>query len=354
MAIKTDGIWFKDEHGRTRLLRGVNLSATSKFPAEPNCATHISENFFNLTTCSFVGRPFPLDQADEHFTRLKSWGLNFLRFLVTWEAIAPFAPEEYDEEYLDYLQAIIEKAYEYDMMLFIDPHQDVWSRFSGGDGAPKWTFDAIGMDVTRFKDTGAAIVHQTHGDPLPKMIWPTNYTKLASATMFTLFFGGNDFAPETTVDGVPIQDYLQSHYFKAIQQVAKRLVGLPNVIGYETMNEPSHGFISWRDIRNTNRNLVNLHETPSPYQAMLLGCGIKQEVEYYHNPLPIWNTVKTSVIDPQGQGVWKDGYECVWKQNGVWDFDKNGEPRVLRPSHFIYVNNHEIDFRDEYMRPFLQ
>ena len=36
---------------------------------------------------SFVGRPFPLDEADEHFKRLRAWGLTFLRFLVTWEVI---------------------------------------------------------------------------------------------------------------------------------------------------------------------------------------------------------------------------------------------------------------------------
>ncbi len=48
------------------------------------------------------------------------------------------------------------------------------ARFSGGDGAPGWTFEAAGMDLTRFDATGAALTHQVHGDPLPRMIWPTN------------------------------------------------------------------------------------------------------------------------------------------------------------------------------------
>ena len=65
----------------------------------------------------------------------------------------------YDQEYLDYIYAIVKRAGDYGIRMVIDPHQDVWSRFSGGDGAPGWTFEAIGMDITKFAATGAAIVH---------------------------------------------------------------------------------------------------------------------------------------------------------------------------------------------------
>ncbi|MCJ7706898.1 MAG: glycoside hydrolase family 5 protein [Anaerolineales bacterium] len=193
--IGVDGSWFKDEHGRTLLLRGVNLGGSSKVPFSPDGATYRSEGFFNHRQVSFVGRPFPLEQADEHFSRLKRWGFDFLRFLVTWEAIEHAGPGLYDQAYLDYVYGIIRKAEEHGIRLFIDPHQDVWSRFSGGDGAPGWTFEKVGLDITKFAETGAAIVHQTHGDPFPRMVWPTNGAKLAAATMFTLFFGGSDFAP---------------------------------------------------------------------------------------------------------------------------------------------------------------
>ena len=70
-----------------------------------------------------------------------------------------------------------------------------------------------------------------------------------AATMFTLFFAGNDFAPLTKIDGQPVQDYLQNHYIDAIKQVALRLYDQPNVIGYDTMNEPSSGYIGWKDLK---------------------------------------------------------------------------------------------------------
>lgn len=173
------------------------------------------------------------------------------------------APEFTMKNTLDYLYQVVAKAGEYGFRVFIDPHQDVWSRFTGGDGAPGWTLEAAGLDMQGFQATGAAIVHNTHGDPFPRMIWPTNYAKLAAATMFTLFFAGNTFAPKTRVEGVPIQDYLQSHYFNAIKRVAARLKDLPHVLGYDTLNEPSAGWIGWQDL-NQHQALARMEKPPPP------------------------------------------------------------------------------------------
>jgi hypothetical protein len=350
--MQIDGPWFKDEHGRTLILRGVNLGGSSKVPY-PHGATHIREGFFEHRDVSFVGRPFPLEEADEHFARLRAWGFTFLRLLTTWEAIEHAGPGLYDHDYLDYLYKIVRKAGEHGLDLFIDPHQDVWSRMSGGDGAPGWTFEAVGLDVTRFAESGAAIVHAVHGDPFPRMIWPTNYTKLACATMFTLFFGGNDFAPQATVEGEPVQEYLQRHYIEAIRQVATRLKGLPNVAGYDTLNEPSPGYIGWADLTAPG-GVLRSGEMPTPLQAMALGAGVPQEVEVWSAGLRGIRRTGHTLANPRGTRAWRDGVNSLWQEHGVWDLGSNGQPRLLRPDHFSRVEGRPVDFAGDYLRPFLE
>src|SRR5262249_11849582 len=153
---------------------------------------------------------------------------------------------------------------------------------------------------------------------------PTNNSKLGSATMFTLFFAGNDFAPATKIDGIPAQEYLQSHYINAIKQVAMRLKDLPNVVGYDTLNEPAAGYIGCKDLSQMLGTWA-IGITPTPYQGMLLGAGYSQEVKYY-----VDSEIRDILpLNSEGARLWKPSYECVWKQNGVWT-DEGGQSRLLR------------------------
>lgn len=349
--MKIAGSKLVDNQNRVLMLRGVNLGGSSKVPFTPDGATYRAEGFFDHRNVSFVGRPFPLEDADEHYSRLRAWGFNTLRFLVTWEAIEHAGPGLIDTEYLDYLHEVVRKAGEHGFMVFIDPHQDVWSRFSGGDGAPGWTFEAVGLDITKFKSTAAAIVHQTHGDPFPRMIWPTNATKLAAATMFTLFFAGNDFAPATLVDRVPVQDYLQSHFLAAICKVAERLAGLECVIGYDVFNEPKKGYVGLKDLRNEISTL-KMGVTPTPWQSIQLGSGYAQRVPVYPHSLISVKGKNLLYIDPGGDKAWLPNRTCVWRENGVWDLDARGTPRLLRPDHFAVAGNQAADFSRDYLLPF--
>ncbi len=351
--LKIRGPWLTDEQGRTVMLRGVNLGGSSKVPTQPNGATYNPEGFFEHRQVSFVGRPFPLDEADEHYSRLRHWGFNCLRFLTTWEAVEHAGPGVYDEDYLDYLFAVVKKAGEYGFHVFIDPHQDVYSRFSGGDGAPGWTLEAAGFDMRNFKETGAAIVHQTHGDPFPRMIWPTNAYKLAAATMFTLFFAGNDFAPLTKVDGTPIQDYLQQHYFNAMKAVAKKLKDLDCVMGFDTLNEPQHGYIGLKDLRPLY-GFMDIGIVPTPWQSILLGSGYPQIVKHFERDLLGVHDKGDVTLNLPRQSAWLPGRECVWKQNGVWDVDDLGNPRLLKPDYFQKVGGRDVSFLQDYLKPFMQ
>ncbi len=344
--------FFTDQNNRKVFFRGVNLGGSNKIPVVPDGATYKKEGFFDHLNVSFIGRPFPLSEADEHFGRLKKWGFNFLRLLTTWEAIEHCGPGIYDIEYLDYFEEIVKKAGEYGFTIFIDPHQDVWSRFTGGDGAPGWTLELAGFDLKKIHPSCAAIVHNIHGDPFPKMIWSTNYQKLAAATMFTLFFGGKDFAPDFHIAGVQIQDYLQDHYINSILKIVDRLKKYEHVIGYDSLNEPSNGWIGYSDLRE-NHSQLKFGEMPTPWQSILLGDGREQEVEIWKIGKLGLKLVGWKKINQKGIRAWQTGTDCLWKQHGVWTSDDKKNPVLINPYYFSEANGEEVDFSTNYLKPFI-
>ncbi|TPX64490.1 hypothetical protein SpCBS45565_g05895 [Spizellomyces sp. 'palustris'] len=361
-TLQVDGSWFKDSTGRTIMLRGVNVSGNAKLPSTPYMPSHVRDGFFDDATVSFVGRPFPLAEADEHFARLHSWGFNFIRLNITWEALEHAGPEIYDFEFMLYITELLQKAKRHKFRVFIDPHQDVWSRFSGGSGAPGWTLRKAGLDVTKFAATNAAIVHNTYPDPdnYPKMIWPTNYYKLAAASMFTLFFGGKTFAPSCTVDGVNIEEFLQSHYCNAFATLAKKIKEVPGleddvVIGYDTLNEPSPGLIGCPDLSKLDpRQELKKGLTPTFFQAMLLGEGIKCDVDVWEFTSFGPRKQRTDTVDPAGTSAWlSQSGGCIWAGNGVWDRTTG---TLLRPEYFTKhpKTNQPVDFLSDHWMPFVR
>lgn len=231
-----------------------------------------------------------------------------------------------------------------------------WSRYSGGSGAPMWTFYAMGLDPTSFKPTEAALV-QNQWDPpteFPKMIWPTNYSRLACQVAFTLFTAGLDFAPKAIIDGKNIQEYLQDHLLEALRYFYKRIftetdLGNRTIIGVESLNEVNHGLVGFQDITKLPQdNSLKKGTTPTPYQAMMLGMGIAQEVDVYEFRSLGPTKVGTQLVDPEGVKAWlpedyddsKYGWKrdpgwklghCIWAQHGVWDETTH---EVLNPEYF--------------------
>ncbi|KAJ1557683.1 hypothetical protein HK096_005898, partial [Nowakowskiella sp. JEL0078] len=246
-------------------------------------------------------------------------------------------PGIYDEEFIDYLIQILKLAPKYGIKCFIDPHQDTWSRFSGGSGAPAWTFEVAGLDIQKFKVTGAAHLHQYAENNIGShMFWPTNYTKLASGTMFSLFFGGEIFAPKCTYEGKNIQNYLQDKFIDCFKHLAKRLNGLEAVAGFEVINEPHPGYIGISNLNAFDPSVNLLYGTcPSALQSFALGDGISQDVGLWKKSWP-WPTRKTGTIlmNKEGVSCWLNGKKCIWREHGVWDLDTNGNPKILKPDYF--------------------
>ncbi|KAG0761282.1 hypothetical protein G6F57_004777 [Rhizopus arrhizus] len=377
--MELNGSWFIDNTTkRTILFKGINLGGGTKLP---NGIPSQESNGYWVDydrKVNFVGRPFPLNEADEHLSRIANYGFNLLRFVITWEAVEHEGPGIYDEEYLSYLIQVLKKCESYNLKVFIDPHQDCWSRHCGGSGHPGWTIVLAGLNPMNFPATNAAIVHNLYSNPdeFPKMIWNTNYQKLAAATLFTLFFAGKEFAPKCIINGVHVQDYLQDHYLKCFAHVARRIKesGLENtvVIGYDTMNEPGQGYLSIDDITRFNKvdTDFKMGLMPTAFQGMLLGSSIPTKVDYWEFQ---WSGPKKTgevLVDPKGDHAWLSVDElnevdacfgwkrseswpagCIWATHGVWDKETE---QVLLPKYFVThpLTGEPIQFIDYWLDHF--
>lgn len=96
----------------------------------------------------------------------------------------------------------------------------------------------------------------------PKMSWPVNNLFYPAATMWAIFFAGEDYAPNTKIgknlrfrrgrygigpncvaDNENAGVYLRRHYYNAVSALAEALREEKNVLGFETLNEPNMGWI---------------------------------------------------------------------------------------------------------------
>jgi len=401
--------------------RGINL------PAKTPLVTSFRDSFSTLIrgkkAISFIDRPFPLIDAPSHFERLSNYGFNIVRLTVTWEAVMHAGPGIIDHDYLQYLSDLVDVACAYGIYVVMDPHQDVWSRMTGGDGAPEWTLDRVGFDMAGGGDllhrVGVAWLHPLHRDASYKrngiwnyandsfrdsfrdqeglitlsedeeegvndsdvvhMGWTTNMGRLATATMFTLFFAGDTFAPGITIedDGVDetgaslnicntegdvemscstpsnnpisLQTYLQKYYLQFLSAVAQAVKDKPNVLGFNTMNEPSNGMAGAPDL--TSQTFPTPIANPlSFFDGMRLSSGEALRAEQYNRPF-LYQKIIT--LNPDRLMAWKSVEHDIWRRMGVYEVDDvTEERRLLEPAYFKLEEGK--NFLDEYMVPFYE
>jgi hypothetical protein len=365
-----DGRWFVDEAGRRVLLRGVNLGGDCKVPY-PDGGTNYPSDFADHRDISFIGRPFPLDEADEHFSRLKNWGFNCLRLLTTWEAIEHRGPGDFDTDYLDYYAELCRVAGDYGFYVFVDFHQDVWSRMSGGDGAPCWLFEKVGIDYRKIAVSGSAHVMQhlydysrggRQEDRYPTMSWAQNTRRPANGVMWTLFFAGRDFAPATMIDGVNVQDYMQDHYLACQREIAIRVRDLPNVLGFDTLNEPADGWIgqalSYRHVAESDEHPERLMPglAWSPLDGLLVSHGISRLIPNLGIDFAERKIAPKGerTINPHRISIWLEGRTDPFQEAGAWRLNRDGSYEVIRDDFFRRVGDRKVDYVEDYLGPFFE
>lgn len=185
--------FIRDDEGRALVLRGMNLAGAHKNP--PYFSFHTLEDFQRL--------------RDE-------WGMNAIRFLITWAAVEP-EQGVFDEAYLDAVAERMDWARSAGLHVVLDMHQDVYGEgfvAGGGDGAPRWTCDEAKYESF---------------EPDPNQ-WFFNYLRPEVTACYDNFWN----TPE-----------LHDEYIEAWRRVAQRLEGYDDVIlGFDPMNEPYWGSYS--------------------------------------------------------------------------------------------------------------
>jgi len=196
MRLSVDGDILRDEHGRQRVLHGINLvhkgAPGSSAPAD------------------FVGSWTETNVAD-----LASRGFTVVRLGMIWAAIEP-EPGHYCEEYLAWLGSQLDLLGKHGVHVILDAHQDLYSQ-SFCDGAPAWaTLTDREFEATdRWSDA--------------YLISPAVHGALDA-------FWANQPGPT----GIGLQDSFAAMW----AHVAQRFRDHPALIGYDIMNEPTPGTAS--------------------------------------------------------------------------------------------------------------
>ncbi len=178
-----------DAQGRALVLHGINVANSSKGAEDRH----------------------PAITEDDVDRIALDWGMNFVRYLIFWDAVEP-AQGSYDTAYLDEVAERLDWFAERGVHVVLDMHQDVYSAAFCCDGAPPWAI----------RDDGAAFSEQPE--------WYLNYLQPAVRASFDNFFEYDGDHPD-----------LQDSYAAAWRAVAERFRDHPAVLGYDLMNEPHAG-----------------------------------------------------------------------------------------------------------------
>ncbi len=195
-AVHVVGKAFRDGQGRQLLFRGYNAKVTTLFDVTFDDGRVPEETFPDL--------------SEAEAARIEQLGWNVLRIPVSWSGLEPH-PLQYSQAFLDKLDTVIAKAKAHGFYIFVDMHQDGYSKEIGEDGEPLW-----------------AII------PPPTVLLQGPYSDARRTQPPALNAGWNFFKNEPAADGRPLQDA----YVTAVQQIVRHVVGQPQVLGYEAFNEP--------------------------------------------------------------------------------------------------------------------
>jgi endoglycosylceramidase len=208
---------FIDEDGRESFFHGLNV-VYKRFPYYP-----ILDHFDPVLSFSSFDMQFLADM-----------GFNVIRLGVQWPGFEPVRGK-YNMTHTNIIMNIINDMAKYGLYALLDFHQDVLSRKFCGEGIPVWaTLPSVEFPAHDFpypfEDP-----YKVDAEGVPSSSdcarheWPLYYFTEATATAFQSLYDNKDGIRD---------DFARFWTF-----IAKQYGKIPNVLGYEIINEPFAGDI---------------------------------------------------------------------------------------------------------------
>ena len=192
--IRIDGMRFVDEHGRERIFSGMNVVDKKDYDA--------NNKFYNYSPDTFP------------FEEFRARGYDMIRLGFTWCAMEP-TPSNYNQQLIDDLCRFLDKCEEYGIYAYLDCHQDVYSSYCYGDGAPRW-----------------ATITDKYKPTKPIAVWAEPY--FYGSACFRAF---DNFWNNTQYNRKGLQDY----YADMWKNLANAVKDKPALFGFDFLNEPFPG-----------------------------------------------------------------------------------------------------------------
>ncbi len=198
--VSSDRARLRDDTGRVVVMRGVNARVNGIFDVTFDDGRAPLEEIPDFTA--------------EDARRMRELGLSLLRLPISWSAIEP-TETQYDEDYLDRVEAVVAMCADAGVHVIIDFHQDAYSKEIGEDGAPLWAIHPP-PDM---------LLEGPLGDSLSQRIASPQVQRA-----YSTFFVNDDADTE--------DEHLQSAFAAMARHVAERFTDDPWVLGYDLYNEP--------------------------------------------------------------------------------------------------------------------
>lgn len=240
-AIWKSGSWFRDEHARYILFRGVNFAGRSKLPP------YLPISPLETKDLSGFDLKKEIQLAKPELDLLKKLGFNIVRLLISWKALEPRPNPNLDDllpegkEYLSYMKQIVDELYTRNIYVILDFHQDIANEAYGGDGFPDWT---LVVDNNKERE------RPPKSSPPPDKKWQIKYMINKSLKHTFKSFWENDLTNlEEGLENYPVRTHLEKSigltikFFKSLNDG----LGHPAILGIEPFNEPHPGMISKKD-----------------------------------------------------------------------------------------------------------